>query len=62
MNAEELTLMMIKGSITELPEEEQKKVKDCAEKIREVVREYDACGQIAVALIGAEMAAGKFEE
>lgn len=48
------TLLMIKGAISELNEEDQKRVHQLAEQLRIVMDSSPALGSIALALIGAE--------
>ena len=57
MTAEEVVLTMIRGVISELPAEEQAKVKECAGKLRATIEEYGDTGMFAMALVGAEMQA-----
>lgn len=62
MSNEELTKLMISGFIAELPEEDQAKVRECKTKLLAIVREYgEVHGSLAIALLGAEAAAGQME-
>lgn len=47
-------LLMMKGAITELKEEEQKEVKEAADQIRAIVKLKPTTGLIALALVGLE--------
>ena len=55
MNQEEIVLTMIRGVIAGLPEEQQRKISECAEKIRTLVAEYGDDGTVAMGLVGAEL-------
>lgn len=55
--AENAALLVIKGIIFDLPKDDQDKIAEAAAKINAIVTEYEAAGIMAVALIGAEMAA-----
>ena len=57
MTAEKITLTLIRGTIAELPQEEQAKVNSAVEKIRAVMATEGDYARFAIALIGAEMAA-----
>ena len=48
---------MIKGVIAELPEDQRNKMAEAYGKIKAVMAEYGEMGDVAAALIGAEMAA-----
>ena len=48
---------MIKGVIVELPEAQRSKVTEAYGKIKAAMAEYGEMGDVAVALIGAELAA-----
>ena len=56
-NEQEVVLIMIRGAIFGMPPETQVKVEECAIKMRSLVKEYGAPGEIAVALVGAELSA-----
>lgn len=47
-------LLMIKGLISEFPEEDRKKVEECAAKLRAAIEEYGDQGLVALALVGIE--------
>lgn len=47
-------LLMLKGIISEMPEESKIKIKEASEKIKAVVTEYGDEGLIALALTGGE--------
>ena len=55
MSEQEMVLMLLRGAIAGLTEDQQVKVKECAEKIRAVVAEYGDAGSFALGLVGAEM-------
>ena len=57
MSQEQDTLWTIKGLIGELPEDRQRAITESYTKIKAIVTEYRDEGEIAVALIGAELAA-----
>jgi len=56
MTDEEQTLLVIRGAIAGLPPETQAKIANAADRMRAIIKEDDANG-MAIALIGAEMAA-----
>jgi hypothetical protein len=57
VSQEQETLWMIKGVIGELPVERLQKVTESYVKIKTIMSEYGDEGEIAIALIGAELAA-----
>ncbi len=57
MSQEQETLWMIKGVILQLPEDRRHKVMESYIKMKIIMDEYEDEGQIAVALLGAELAA-----
>ena len=57
MTAEELTLTMIRGTIAGLPETERTKIETIASELRRIIADANDVGVIALALVGAEMAA-----
>ncbi|MFA5936519.1 MAG: hypothetical protein WC822_01430 [Candidatus Paceibacterota bacterium] len=57
MKQDELILLMMRGLVAGLPAEQQKKVTECIEKIRSLVKEYGDDGVIACQLVGAELLA-----
>ena len=57
MTENEAALMMLKGTIVDLPQEDQNAIKDRAEKLRTILNEENKeHGQLAITLIGLEMA------
>lgn len=48
------TVLMIKGAISELNEEDQKRVYQLAEQLRNIIDSSPTLGHITLALIGAE--------
>lgn len=58
MTDDEQTLLLIRGHIAGMPEEDQARVKAIAEDIRNVLKVGGAHASMALALIGAEQAAG----
>lgn len=52
-------LVLIRGMIASLSDEEQVHIKACATRLREVLKDYEDVGGYALALLGAEMAAGE---
>ena len=57
MTTEKLQLLLIRGAIAELPEEDRNGIELAAEKLREVVQTHNDHGKMALALVGAEWAA-----
>ena len=55
MTQEEMVLMMIRGVVSELPDEQRAKVNECSAKMRALIAEYGDEGKCAVVLVGAEM-------
>ncbi|WP_312664240.1 hypothetical protein [Pantoea sp. CTOTU49201] len=56
MTQDQQTILMFKGLIASLPDESQKKVKDAAQCIRDLMASYpDGEAAIALGLIGAEL-------
>jgi len=56
MTEAQQTLLLIKGTMTELPAEEQAAIASCAGSIRELIKAAgDGIGPLALALVGAEM-------
>ncbi len=57
MNEEEQTLLVIRGTIAGMPEDDQIRVKSIAQTLRNVLEAGGAHAQLALALVGAEQAA-----
>lgn len=58
MTPEKQTLLLIKGSIAEMPAEDQEAIKNALHDIRCTLGKYSAGhGACAIALLGAELAA-----
>lgn len=57
MTNEQETLLLIKGTIASLPADQQQKVAEVAETIRGLMATHPPYGLMAVALVGAELAA-----
>lgn len=57
VTAEEQTLQVIRNAISEMPKDEQARIETFATTLRYMVKAGGACGSIALALVGAEMAA-----
>ena len=51
-------LLILKGYISDMPESDKAKIKECADKIRADIAEYGDHGIIALTLVGAEMSDG----
>lgn len=51
------TLLIIRGAVASMPEADRKGVELAAAKLREVVQHHNDHGRIALALVGAELAA-----
>ena len=56
MTDEEQTLLLIRGTIASLPEDDQRRVLAVAVNLRNIVKD-DGHAQMAFALVGAELAA-----
>lgn len=57
MTDEEQTVLLIRGTIAGLPESDQARVKELAEKFRAMVGTQGGHAALAFALVGAELAA-----
>lgn len=57
MTEEQQTLLVIKGTIADLQPSEQLQVTKCLEVIRKLLAENEPYGHMALALVGAEIAA-----
>ncbi|MGP9417383.1 hypothetical protein ACT3RT_00100 [Ewingella sp. AOP9-I1-14] len=56
MTQDQQTILMFKGLIASLPEQQQVKVKEAEKKIREILRDYpEGEATVAFGLIGAEL-------
>lgn len=51
---DKLTLLLIKGSIADLPADDQTRVQQAAQQLRDVVKAAGDHGVMAMALVGAE--------
>ena len=58
MTEDEQTMLLIKGTIADLPPADQATVAECAEKLRGILRAYGPHGNVALALVGAELQLG----
>lgn len=56
MNADQETLLVIRGTIASLPEDDQRRVQAIATTLRNILKE-DGAAHMAFALVGAELAA-----
>jgi len=56
MTNEEETVLMIRGEIASMSPEEQGRIKDAIEEIKRVRATYGDAADMAIALIGAELA------
>ena len=56
-NQDKAVLLAISGAIYRMPPEDRAKVEEAAAKLREVIAAGGNHGQVALALVGAEMAA-----
>ena len=61
MNEDEQTLLLIKGAIAEMPAEDQHQVAECAAQLRTSVTHHGKHGAVALALVGAEVQAGRLD-
>ncbi|KTT21893.1 hypothetical protein [Pseudacidovorax intermedius] len=59
MTFEEQTLLIIKGSIADLPEAERQRVETAERHIRALIQQDKGAAVMAMALIGAELDAGR---
>jgi len=50
----EVSFLMFKGAIGEMSEAEQDRVRECADKLRTMIKEYGDHGLIAMALVAIE--------
>lgn len=57
MTQEEQVALMIRGAVAQLPQEDQMRIVECEAKIRALIAEYGEAGRMAIALIGADIAA-----
>jgi hypothetical protein len=57
MTAEQYALMLIRGAIASAPDEEQNKIRTAAEQLRSLIAANGEPGKVALALVGAELAA-----
>lgn len=55
MSEQKVMHTFLKGMITEMPEEQQKKVAELADKIRAVIAEDETCGTVAITLVSCEI-------
>ena len=59
MKEEQATLLLIKGIVSELTVDEQAEVNRVAARFREILNEEGDAGVVAIALVGAEVAASQ---
>lgn len=57
MENERAQLLMLRGAIAELPEDQQMKIKEIVAQLREVISQNKDMAILALALVGAEEAA-----
>lgn len=55
MTPEQQQLLMLRGTIVSLPQEQQLQINDLAMRIRDIVNGNPEVGTIALALVGAEL-------
>lgn len=48
-------LLEIKGALSEMPEAEQAKIKECADTLRKIIAEAGDDGIVALAIVAMEM-------
>ena len=58
MTQEQETVLLIRGTIASLPDENRKMAEDCYRDLSAMVRKYGTPAYLAIALIGAELAEG----
>lgn len=51
-----MALMIMRGAVYQLPEEDRKRVEECADKMRALVEEYGEAGVCAASLVALELA------
>lgn len=61
MSEEEFTLKYIKGEIADLTPEEQARVTSIADQMRELLKGGGSAACVALALVGAEVQAGRID-
>lgn len=49
-------VLMMKGVVSELPDEDRAKMNNCEAELREIINRYGDIGLLAVSFIGAELA------
>lgn len=57
MNEEQQQLLLIRGEIYGLPETDRQGIEIVAAKLREIIAHHNGHGIVALALVGAELAA-----
>lgn len=57
MTVDEQTVLMIRGAIASFTEDQQAQVKAAKAEIEAIMEKYGEVGQIAISLVGAELAA-----
>lgn len=57
MNDEQHQLLLMRGTIASLPVDQQLQIMETATQLREIVTKHKEVGTIALALVGAELAA-----
>lgn len=58
MSEDQITVLAIKGAISELPPHQEEACNDLAEHIRRMIKEAGSpVGELAIALVGAELQA-----
>jgi hypothetical protein len=63
MTEEQITILAIKGAISELPPHQEEACNELAEYLRRVVKEAGSpIGELAFALVGAELQAGNNDQ
>lgn len=60
--AAEQTIILVKHGIEELPEHEQAVVHACAQRLRELLKDYSPYGHMAIMLVSAEMQIERLDE
>jgi len=56
-NQNKMMVLIIKGAISDLPEEDKAATSEAYQKMKDVVDQYGDSGKLALALLGAELGA-----
>ena len=56
-NQNKMIVLIIKGAISDLPEEDKAATAEAYQKMKDIVEQYGDSGKLALALLGAELGA-----